>query len=127
MGFRENLKLQLQYSGMLVKDLAARSGVKKSTIDSYLRERGYTPSVEAAVSIARTLGVTAECLVLGEEEHIMDTATILRDQEAKATTEDELLKIAERLNHRDFEMVYSLATLLRDHEKSMWSRGREKN
>jgi hypothetical protein len=28
MGFKENLKAELSYSGMLVKELAARSGIK---------------------------------------------------------------------------------------------------
>jgi transcriptional regulator with XRE-family HTH domain len=65
MGFRENLKSQLQYSGLLVKELAARSGVKKKTLDSYLGIRGYTPSAEAAVSIAQALGVSVEYLVTG--------------------------------------------------------------
>jgi len=67
MGFRENLKSQLEYSGMLVKELAAVSGVKKKTIDSYLGIRSYKPSVDAAVSIAKALGVTVEYLVTGYE------------------------------------------------------------
>ena len=36
MGFRENLKSQLEFSGMLIKELAANSGIKTKTIDSYL-------------------------------------------------------------------------------------------
>jgi transcriptional regulator with XRE-family HTH domain len=67
MGFKENLKSQLEYSGMLVKELAALSGVKKKTIDSYLGTRSYTPSVEAAVNIAQALGVSVEYLVTGKE------------------------------------------------------------
>lgn len=50
---------------MLVKELAARSGVKKKTIDSYLGSYGYIPSVETAVSIAKALGVSVEHLVNG--------------------------------------------------------------
>jgi transcriptional regulator with XRE-family HTH domain len=67
MGFRENLKAELTYIDMKVKELAALSGVKKPTIDSYLRENSYTPSVENAVSIARALGVSVEYLVTGKE------------------------------------------------------------
>jgi transcriptional regulator with XRE-family HTH domain len=69
MGFRENLKAELSYADMKVKELAALSGVKKQTIDSYLRENSYTPSVDAAVSIARALGVSVEYLVTGGEVH----------------------------------------------------------
>jgi transcriptional regulator with XRE-family HTH domain len=66
MGFRENLKAELTYKGMLVKELAALSSVNKRTIDNYLRENGSIPSVEAAVSIARILNVSVEYLVTGK-------------------------------------------------------------
>jgi transcriptional regulator with XRE-family HTH domain len=67
MGFRENLKAELTYIDMKVKELAVLSGIKKSTIDSYLRENSYTPSVSAAVAIARALGVSVEYLVTGKD------------------------------------------------------------
>ena len=67
MGFKENLKSELLYSGMLVKELAAKSGVNKYSLDNYLNKRGQVPSVEAAVKIARALGVTVEYLATGNE------------------------------------------------------------
>jgi transcriptional regulator with XRE-family HTH domain len=67
MGFRENLKSELTYSGILVKELAAKSGVNKYSIDNYLNKRGQTPSVEVAVKIAQALGVSVEYLVTGKE------------------------------------------------------------
>jgi len=67
MGFRENLKSELAYSGMLVKELVAKSGVSKHSIDNYLNARGQIPSVEAGVKIARALGVSVEYLVTGAE------------------------------------------------------------
>jgi len=67
MGFKENLKSELLYSGMLVKELAAKSGVNKYSLDNYLNKRGQVPSVEAAFKIAQTLGVTVEYLVTGTE------------------------------------------------------------
>jgi hypothetical protein len=36
MGFRENLKTELEYNDMAVKELAALSGVPKRAIDNYL-------------------------------------------------------------------------------------------
>jgi transcriptional regulator with XRE-family HTH domain len=62
MGFYENLKLQLAYSGMPVKELAELSGVKKATIDSYLNYHRRMPSADAALRLARALGVTVEQL-----------------------------------------------------------------
>ncbi|MDR2731190.1 MAG: helix-turn-helix domain-containing protein [Treponema sp.] len=67
MGFRENLKAELADSDMLVKELAKLSGVKKQTIDSYLREKNNVPSVEAGLKIAQALGVSVEYLVTGKE------------------------------------------------------------
>jgi transcriptional regulator with XRE-family HTH domain len=66
MGFRENLKSELTYSGLLVKELAAQAGIKKHTIDTYLCARGRMPSADVAVRIARVLGVSTEYLVTGQ-------------------------------------------------------------
>ena len=52
---------------MLVKELAAKSGVNKYSLDNYLNARGQMPSVVAAVKIAHTLGVSVEYLVEGKE------------------------------------------------------------
>jgi transcriptional regulator with XRE-family HTH domain len=68
MGFRENLKSELIYSGILVKELASRSGVNKYSIDNYQNKRGQKPSVEAATKIALALGVSVEYLVTGREK-----------------------------------------------------------
>jgi transcriptional regulator with XRE-family HTH domain len=67
MGFRENLKEELTYSDMLIKELASYSGVGIRAIHSYLRENGSMPSADAAVNIARVLGVSVEYLVTGTE------------------------------------------------------------
>jgi len=67
MSFRENLKAELSYSGMLVKELAAKAGIKKHTIDNYLCVRGRMPAADVAVRIARALGVSVEYLVSGYE------------------------------------------------------------
>ena len=67
MGFKENLKSELAYSGMLVKELAAKSGVNKYSLDNYLNARGQVPSVEVGIKIAQALGVSVEYLVTGME------------------------------------------------------------
>jgi transcriptional regulator with XRE-family HTH domain len=67
MGFRENLKMELSYSGILVKELAAQAGLKKHTIDNYLSVRGRMPAADVAVRIARVLGVSVEYLITGSE------------------------------------------------------------
>ncbi|MDR0637584.1 MAG: helix-turn-helix domain-containing protein [Spirochaetaceae bacterium] len=68
MGFRENLKSELSYKGMLVKELAEKSGVNIHTINNYLNVRGRMPGADAAVKIARALDVSVEELVDGKNE-----------------------------------------------------------
>jgi len=94
---------------MLVKELAARSGVKKKTIDSYLGAHGYTPSVETAVSLAKTLGVTVEYLVTGTDNSRKD-----RPLSSLHSDVQEIVLVAERLNSRDRNIILSLARLLKD-------------
>jgi len=67
MGFRENLKSELEYSGMLVKELEAKSGVKKSSLDNYLNSREQLPTIDKAVKIAEALGVSVEYLFTGKD------------------------------------------------------------
>ena len=67
MGFKENLKSELLYQDMLVKELAVRTGISRHTLDNYLNIRENMPTADVAVKIAQVLGVTVEYLVTGEE------------------------------------------------------------
>ena len=67
MGFAEHLKGELEYIGMLVKELAKATGIPKQTIDKYLLTNGTMPSADNAVAIAKTLGVTVEYLITGKQ------------------------------------------------------------
>ena len=69
------MKAELAYSGMLVKELSALSGVNLHSLNNYLSKRGQFPSVEAGAKIARALGVSAEFLVFGEEPKQETTQT----------------------------------------------------
>jgi transcriptional regulator with XRE-family HTH domain len=71
MGFRENLKLELDFKGMTVKELATASGVHQRAITNYLRtHEPALPVADAAVKIARALGVTVEYLVTGDDRPV---------------------------------------------------------
>ena len=70
MGFGENLKQELIYSGIVKKELAALSGVHKRAIDTYVRSNSSMPPADAAVKIAKALGVTVEYLVTGEDSSV---------------------------------------------------------
>jgi len=111
MGFKENLKLELAYSGMLVKELAAISGVNKRTIDNYLNTHNTIPSADAAVRIAGALGVTVEYLFTGNEPR--ENASSLPIPDSRA-----VLKNLEALNKRDRKIVINLIKSLKEMENS---------
>ncbi|MBQ0166460.1 MAG: helix-turn-helix transcriptional regulator [Treponema sp.] len=65
MGFKENLKAEMKYQDVQIKELAARTGINKNTLCNYLTGHNSLPNVEAGVKIARALNVTVEYLVNG--------------------------------------------------------------
>jgi transcriptional regulator with XRE-family HTH domain len=67
--FRDNLKQELKYNGMLVKELAALSGVQKRALDTYLlAENASIPPADTAVKMANALGISVEYLVTDNEK-----------------------------------------------------------
>ena len=70
MGFKENLKSELTYQDMLVKELAQKTGISRHTLDNYLNVRERMPTADVAVKIAKVLGVTVEYLVLGDDSNM---------------------------------------------------------
>ena len=71
MGFKENLKSELEYKGLLVKELAHKSGIKKQTLDNYLSTHNSIPNAEMAVKIAKALDTSVEFLITGEKNEII--------------------------------------------------------
>ena len=112
MGFKENLKEQLNFTGMYVKELAALSGVKKQTIDSYLNVNSCMPSADAAVAIAQALGVSVEYLVTGKE---IKQKTV--QYPAEARTAAELIMQMEEKNRRMAVAVIKTIKKQEDEEK----------
>lgn len=63
--FRDNLKEQIEYKGIIIKELAAKTGISKRTIDTYVDNRAVIPNAEIAVKLADALDTTVEFLVKG--------------------------------------------------------------
>jgi len=112
MGFRENLKAELTYSGLLVKELAALTGLKKHTIDNYLSVRGRMPAADVAVRIARALGVTVEYLVDNESSENKNFMYFPPDIRYMA-------RIAEKLKPDYRKIAVSFIETLKKHEDSI--------
>jgi len=70
MGFKENLKSELVYQDIQVKELADITGISRYTLGNYLSVRERIPTADVAVKIAQALGVSVEYLVTGEDNII---------------------------------------------------------
>jgi transcriptional regulator with XRE-family HTH domain len=98
-GFKENLKSELLYQGILVKELAVKTGISRHTLDNYLNVRENMPTADVAVKIAQSLGITVEYLVTGEETNmgkpILGPEIRALIQDFKLLGEDDRKKIIE--------------------------------
>ena len=109
MDFRSRLREEIEYSGMLYKEVAAKAGITKRTMDSYVGAQGSMPSADIAVRLAQVLGVSVEYLVTGEgadskpsrkEQHILSCLKKLPDYAQNA-----LEQYIETLsNHHDHQL-----------------------
>lgn len=67
MSFAENLKNELIYNDIKIKELARKTDIPYTTLLSYLNKTGASPNVETGVKIAKALNVSVEYLVTGKE------------------------------------------------------------
>lgn len=106
MDFRDRLREQIDFLGLLDKEVAARAGISKRAIDSYVGSRGCMPSADIAVRIAQVLGVSVEYLITGknsvpnenfsqmEAQKLLRTFTMLSQKDKKT-----VIALAEYLNN----------------------------
>ena len=102
--FRENLRSELNFQGITVKELSARTGIPIATLDCYIGTRATIPSVEAAFKIARALRVSIEYLVIGEE--------ISKKNPQKKTCREsqDIIRWVENLNSEQCKAILKIIT-----------------
>lgn len=104
MSFKENLKIELSYKDMTVKELAFASGVNKRTIDQYL---------SSAVKIATVLGVSVEYLVTGKNSAQQTQATDKNPDQARLYKKyRSLIQKAERLSKPQIQALEHFLELM---------------
>jgi transcriptional regulator with XRE-family HTH domain len=101
--FKVNLRAELDYQGLSVRELSEKTGISKRTLDCYLRTQASIPPADVAVRIADALGVSVEFLVKGKSADNSPGPQIVRST----------LQIMLRLDDRDRETIYGLARVLR--------------
>ena len=65
MDFRTRLREQIEFSGLLDKEVAAKAKISKRAIESYVGVQGCIPSADVAVRLAKVLNTTVEYLMTG--------------------------------------------------------------
>ena len=79
MGFAENVKFEMDFQDIQIKELSLKTGISKNTLDKYLFGKKVQPGVENAVKIAKALGVSVEYLVFGDSK-IGDTNSFISSE-----------------------------------------------
>ena len=102
--FKTNLRTELDYLDLTVKELSAKTGIAKGTLDCYLGARASMPPADIAVKIANALGVTVEYLVTGQENRKQDK---LLDQNIRS-----IIQVLVELNEKDIETILGLSKIL---------------
>lgn len=107
--FRDNLKNELHYQGVTVKELSARTGIPVATLDCYLGTRSTVPSVYSAIKIAHALQITVEQLVDGKKLNTEKSPN-------KSNRENqEIIRWVERLHPEQSGAILKLIKIFKGH------------
>ena len=109
------MREELDYQGLTVKELAAKSEVAKGAIDSYLGKQASMPPADTASKIANALGVTVEYLLNGKDSS-KESITQIFSSPGKRT----LLRLYDELLPEDQKLTLDFVRLLkknRDEQK----------
>jgi transcriptional regulator with XRE-family HTH domain len=107
--FRQNLRDELAYQDLTVKELAAKSGVAKGALDCYVGKQASVPPATTAVKIARALGVSVEYLVSGQKHRHEETAVSYSPRVRS------ILQIFNNLDEENQDIIVEIARILRRH------------
>jgi transcriptional regulator with XRE-family HTH domain len=103
--FKANLRAELDYLGLTVKELSSKTGIPKGTLDCYLGVRASIPPADIAVKIANALDITVEYLITGQK---------IKKQEKLFSHNIRLInKILAELDEKDIETILGLAGILK--------------
>ena len=102
--FKDNLRDELNYQDITVKELSLKTRIPKPTLSCYLSARNTMPPADIAVRIAQALNVSVEYLVTGtdskltsfDNENIQPLHFLIEDLKTLDATE---LKIISSMVH----------------------------
>jgi len=103
--FKANLRAELDYLDLTVKELSAKTNIAKGTLNCYLGARASMPPADVAVKIASALGVTVEYLITGQETKGQEKTL---DYNIRS-----IIQLLVELNERDVEIILGLSKMLK--------------
>jgi transcriptional regulator with XRE-family HTH domain len=106
--FKENLRAELDYLDLTVKELSARTGIAKGTLDCYLGVRASMPPADVAVKIADALSVSVEYLVTGRKDERRTLSLPSHDHTIRS-----IIQVLLTLSAKDSETILELAKILK--------------
>ncbi|MDR0443398.1 MAG: helix-turn-helix domain-containing protein [Treponema sp.] len=106
--FREILRDELNYQGLSVKQLAAKSAVAKGALNTYLGKQASMPPADSAVRIAAALGVTVEYLINGQDNDREKTAPFFSNPRKRS-----VLRVFDELLPEDQKLTLDFVRLLK--------------
>ena len=111
---RKNLKAAFSKSGMIVKEIASKSGVNKRTIDKWVGAEETEPKVNDLYAVCKTIGITIEWAVAGDKG--LDYVRQLIAKEGKLWESPErireIVKVLEGLDDNTLRTVRKMITAL---------------
>ena len=102
MGFAENLRDELEFQGLQVKELAEKTGISINTLNKYRPGSTVVPTIDNALKIAHSLKVSLDDLASGT-----NTKESLTDS-SKAATLQELQNKLHRFSPADLQTVMAV-------------------
>ncbi|MCL2380759.1 MAG: helix-turn-helix domain-containing protein [Treponema sp.] len=103
--FKTNLRAELDYLDLTVKELSVKTGIAKGTLDCYLGARASMPPADIAAKIAGALGVTVEYLVQGGEAK--------RQEKVSGYYIKSINQLLTELGEKDVETILALSKVLK--------------
>jgi transcriptional regulator with XRE-family HTH domain len=93
---QENLKAAFTASKLYVKEIAAKSGVNKSTIDGWMSARAYEPRPTDLYAVCKVINITMEQALDGDTgvEYVRE---IVRNDPGAIQVPDRIASIVENL------------------------------
>ena len=101
--FSERLRAEIEYSGLLQKEVAYHAGIKKRALDMYLGAQGSMPPADVAVRLAKVLNVTVEYLATGNDPALPSARKFSRLETDLKSLSGELYTDIETLVHKIVE------------------------